>query len=504
MNISHWIERNASFAPTKAALRFEGRVYTYAALAEQVERAAQVLKGDLGVGRGDRVAHVGYNSPEFLILLFACARLGAMLVPLNWRLAAAEHLYILNDASVSALFLEQPFAHLITPVRGALPHCRIIGLDLVPEAGVQFGDLLAHSRGDSGNPNVPLDNPLLIVYTAGTTGHPKGAVLTQGALQWNAINSTHMHDLTGNDHILTVLPMFHVGGLNIQTMPALHAGATATLHRRFQPDQTLAAITAERPTMTVLVPATMQACLDSPLWPQTDFRHLRIVTTGSTTVPQHLSDAFRARGVCVLEVYGSTETAPLAIYTRPDSDFSKRGSTGLPALHCQIRVVDSDGNDLPAGHPGEILVKGANIMSEYWGNPAATAEALRDGWYYTGDIGYRDKDGYFFIVDRKKNVIISGGENIYPAEVERVLLTHPDVREAAVIGVPNARWQEVPVAVLVTVNNARLSEDTLRAHLEGQLARYKIPRRFIFADELPRNAMGKVQHFRVKDLYGTR
>ncbi|MGH7428840.1 MAG: long-chain-fatty-acid--CoA ligase [Candidatus Methylomirabilaceae bacterium] len=501
MNISRWIERNASFAPTKSALRFEDRAYTYAALAERVERAAQVLKGQLGVGRGDRVAHVGYNSPEFLILLFACARLGAMLVPLNWRLAPPEHLYIFNDASVSALFLEQPFAHLVAPVQSALPHCRIIGLDFAPEAGTQFGELLATARGDSDNPHVSLDNPLLIVYTAGTTGHPKGAVLTQEALQWNAINSIHMHDLTSDDHILTVLPMFHVGGLNIQTTPALHAGATVTLHRRFQAEATLAAITAERPTMTVLVPATMQACLDSPLWPQTDFRHLRIVATGSTTVPQHLSDAFRARGVCVLEVYGSTETCPIAIHQRPDSDFGKRGSTGLPALHCQIRVVGSDGADLPASRAGEILVKGPNVMVEYWGNQAATAEALRDGWHYTGDIGYRDADGYFFIVDRKKNVIISGGENIYPAEVERALLAHPDIREAAVIGVPDERWQEVPVAVVVPANRAPLSEDTLRVHLEGQLARYKIPRRFIFTDELPRNAMGKVQHFRVREMF---
>lgn len=500
MNISHWIERNAAFTPNKIALRFEGQAYTYAELAGQIEAAARVLKWQLGVGRGDRVAHVGYNSPEFLILLFACARLGAMLAPLNWRLAVPEHLYILENASVKALFLEEEFAALIKPLREALPLCQMVGLDFIPAEGTALVDRLAQASGDSYNPHIDLDCPLLIVYTSGTTGRPKGAVLTQNALQWNAINSMHMHNMTSEDHILTVLPMFHVGGLNIQTTPALHCGATVTLQRRFQPDQTLAAIGEDKPTMTVLVPATMQACLHSKLWSETNFSNLRLLTTGSTTVPQPLSDAFRARGVCVLEVYGSTETCPIAIYQRPDSDFSKRGSTGLPALHCEVRVINGEGQELPANQPGEILVKGPNIMFEYWGNETATAEALRNGWYHTGDIGYYDEAGYYFIHDRKKNMIISGGENVYPAEVERVLYDHPDVREAAVIGVPDPKWQEVPVALIVTGNPA-LSGDELHTFMTGQLARFKIPHRFVFVEELPKNAMGKIQHFRVRDLY---
>ncbi len=501
MNIASWIERNADFSPNRVALRFEGRTTTYAELAQQVETAAKVLKWQLGVGRGDRVAHLGYNSPELLLLLFACARLGAMLVPLNWRLAVPEHLYILKDASVKALFLEEAFVNVIEPTREALPYCEVVGLEFAPESGANFDTLLVDANGDSHNPHITLDCPLLIVYTSGTTGHPKGAVLTQEALQWNAINSIHMHNLTSADHILTVLPMFHVGGLNIQTTPAWHAGAMVTLQRRFQPDQTLTAISADKPTMTVLVPATMQACINSPLWTETDFTNLRILTTGSTTVPQHLSDAFRERGVCVLEVYGATETCPIAIYQRPDSDFSKLGSTGLPALHCQVRVVDSDGRELPAGEAGEILVKGPNVMFEYWGNEAATAEALRNGWYHSGDIGYRDENGYYFIQDRKKNLIKSGGENIYPAEVERVLHNHPDIMEVAVIGVPDEKWQEMPVAVVVPVKEANLTEEVLRAFMEGQLAHFKIPHRFIFTNELPKNAMGKIQHFRLREQF---
>jgi fatty-acyl-CoA synthase len=201
-------------------------------------------------------------------------------------------------------------------------------------------------------------------------------------------------------------------------------------------------------------------------------------------------------------MYGATETGPIAIYTRPDSDLSKVGSTGLPALHCQVRVVDSAGQELPPGEAGEIVIKGPNVLFEYWGNEAATAEVLRNGWYHTGDIGYRDEDGYYFIQDRKKNTIISGGENVYPAEVERVLYNHPGIQDVAVIGQPDPQWQEVPVAVIVPKAGATLDEAELRTFMEGQLARFKIPHRFIFTDTLPKNAMGKIQHFRVREMFG--
>ena len=227
--------------------------------------------------------------------------------------------------------------------------------------------------------------------------------------------------------MLTVLPFFHVGGLNIQTTPALHLGATVTIHSRFTPDATLAAIARDRPTLTVLVPATIQAVTDHPAWATTDLSSLKAISTGSTIVPPHLIDRFVARGVPVLQVYGSTETCPVAVYTRLGGDLSRVGSTGLPGLCCEATIIDDAGPELPPDTPGEIAVRGPNVFYEYWGNEAATREALHDGWYRTGDIGLRDADGYFWVHDRKKNLIISGGENIYPAEVERVLLEHPDV-----------------------------------------------------------------------------
>jgi fatty-acyl-CoA synthase len=495
MDLADLIDRNAAFAPDKPAIHFAGTTLTYAAFAARIEAAARALKSQLGVGRGDRVAILSLNRPDYLMLLYACARLGAMLVPLNWRLAVPEQVFILADASVRALVVEKGFEDVVEPLKQALPAVRIVGLDFAPS----FDDLLASGGSGGRNPHVDLSNPLLIVYTSGTTGRPKGAVLRQEALVWNAVMSQHMHEMTAADHVLTVLPLFHVGGLNIQTTPALQLGATVTLHPRFAPDATLEAFAKDKPSLTVLVPATMQAVIEHPRWAATDPTCLRALTTGSTQVPQGLVDTFTARGVPVLQVYGSTETCPIAVYTRLNGD-QRAGSTGLPGLVCEARVVDDDGNEVSAGVAGEVVVRGPNVFFEYWGNAADTAEALRENWYHSGDIGTRDADGHFFIHDRKKNMIISGGENIYPAEVERVLVAHPDVAEGAVIGRADPKWQEAPVAYVVRRPGCAIDARSLEAHLLTQLARFKVPREYVFVDTLPRNAMGKVQHFRLREM----
>ncbi len=498
MDLADLIDRNAAFAPYKPAIRFAESTLTYAGLAGRIADAARALKSQLGVGRGDRVAVLAANHPDTLVLLYACARLGALMVPLNWRLAVPEQVYILCDASVKALVVEQAFAPVIAPLQTAMPDVRVVGLDFAPEKGSSLAALLQAASGDGRSPHVDISCPLLIVYTSGTTGHPKGAVLRQEALVWNAVMSQHMHDMTAADHVLTVLPLFHVGGLNIQTTPALQLGATVTLQQRFAPEAALETIERDKPTLTVLVPATIQAMIEHPRWAETRLDSLRCMTTGSTQVPQHLVDAFTARNVPVLQVYGSTETCPVAVYTRLSGDWRRPGSTGLPGLVCEAKIVDDIGNEVAAGQPGEVLVRGPNVFFEYWGNAAATAEALREGWYYSGDIGTRDTQGHFFIHDRKKNLIISGGENIYPAEVERVLHRHPAVAEAAVIGRPDAKWQEVPVAYVVRRSGAAAEAAQIEAFCLAQLARYKVPREYVFVDSLPRNAMGKVQHFRLK------
>lgn len=501
MDLADLIDRNAAFAPDKVALKFQGEAWCYGLLASRVAALAKALKSQLGVHRGDRVGVLAMNHPDYLVLLYACARLGAMLVPLNWRLAVPEQVFILSDAAVKVVVVAAAFDAVCEPLAEAMPDACIVGLDYAPARGVALDELIEAGSGDGREPHVDWRSPLLIVYTAGTTGRPKGAVLAQEALLWNGVMSQHMHAMTAADHVLTVLPFFHVGGLNIQTTPALQLGATVTIHPRFIPGDTLRAFAAERPTLTVLVPATIQALLQHPAWPETDVSSLRAITTGSTLVPQMLVDGVTARGVPVLQVYGSTETCPIAVYTRLGGDVSRPGSTGLPGLLCEARVVDDAGEDVPPTVAGEVLVRGPNVLIEYWGNAAATAEALREGWFWTGDIAVRDVDGYFTIHDRKKNMIVSGGENIYPAEIERVLLAHTSIAEAAVIGVADPRWQEVPVAFVVVRDGAVVSADELRAHLVGQLARFKLPRDIVFVAELPRNALGKVQHFRLKETW---
>ena len=500
MDLASLIERNAAFAPNKPALHFEGKTLSYAALVERIEQTACALKSEFGVGRGDRVAILSLNRPDYLVLLYACARLGAMLVPLNWRLAVAEQLFILSDADAKVLVLEKAFAAALPELEKTLPEIGVVGFDFTPPRGVTYDNLLAQGGGDGRNPHTDLSNPLLIVYTSGTTGRPKGAVLRQEALFWNGVMSQHMHGLTSDDHVLTVLPFFHVGGLNIQTTPALHHGATVTIHSRFTPDAALASFGRDRPTLTVLVPAIIQAVTEHPAWPTTDLSSLKAISTGSTIVPQPLIDRLVARGVPVLQVYGSTETCPIAVYTRLGGDLSREGSTGLPGLCCEAAIIDDAGKELPPDIAGEIALRGPNVFSEYWRNEAATREALHDGWYRSGDIGRRDADGYFWVHDRKKNLIISGGENISPAEVERVLLEHPDVAECGVIGRPDPRWDEVPIAYVIRRKGASIGAGDLKAHVQLQLARFKVPRDIVFVQDLPRTALGKVQHFMLKQI----
>ena len=439
---------------------------------------------------GDRIAVIALNHPRTLALLFACARLGAVLAPLNWRLAAPELQWILDDAAPRLLFVDGSAPDVGRPGTTVRPLLPCAGTRRPSEARAGPG-----SRDAFDPVHLPENgtDPLLLVYTAGTTGRPKGAVLTPTALLANAALSRHMHALTADDHVLTVLPLFHVGGLNIQTLPALLCGATVSLHARFDPAATLAAIGQDGPTLTVLVPATMQAVAGHPAWPTADLSSLRAVATGSTVVQPAVIQPFIARGIPVLQVYGSTETAPIAIYTSLGLEYPP-GSTGRPGPGVEARAIDADGAQVPIGTPGEVCLRGPQLFSRYWQNPAATADALRDGWFRTGDIGTLAHDGSWTIHDRRKNLIVSGGENIYPAEIERVLHELPAIAEAAVVGRPDPRWQEVPEAHVVLRPGSACTEAEVIAHIRTQLAGFKAPRRVHFVTSLPRNAMGKVLH----------
>jgi len=502
MEISNWIEKWADHTPDQVAIRYRGDDISYSGFAARVSNCARALKQTLGIGRGDRVAFLDNNHPNFFYLLFACARLGALLVPLNWRLAAAEHLYVLRNAGASILIADPMFRDTFRTVQNGAPQCRCIvsGPSDMDDCW-SLSDLMNCSDGDDSNPSVSLDSPLLIVYTAGTTGRPKGAILSQKALFWNAINSQVMHGMSCTDHVLTVLPLFHVGGLNIQTTPAFHCGATVTLHRTFDPGRVLREIQDSRPTLCVLVPAQLLALIEQPAWPSVDLSCLRALTTGSTIVPQGLIKAWRDRQVPVLQVYGSTETCPIATYQTVATLGDNYASVGKPAMHCEIRIVDAHGDDAEHEVRGEILVRGANVMDGYWGDIDATRAAFKDDWFRTGDIGYRDAGGFYYIVDRQSDVIHSGGENIYPAELECILHEHPDIKEAAVVERADHKWGEVPVVVLSLVPGSLLSKEAVLALFQDRIGKYKHPKDVIFVDALPRNAMGKVQKHTIRETF---
>lgn len=479
MTIDRWIVDAAARWPDRPALVFGGETLGYAAFADRIaDRTADLAAA--GVARGDRVAWYGLNHPEVFVLLFACARAGAMLVPLNWRLAEAEVAAIVDNCAPRLVFHDAAFA-------GA---ARRLG----PRA-VAAGDRIGAGTEAAGAGKG--EDPILLVYTSGSTGRPKGAVLTQDALAANAAMSVDCHGLTPGDAVLNVLPLFHVGGLNILPTPAFSIGATVHLHERFDAAAAVGAL--QRVQCAIVVPTVLQAMLAAPGWAGADLRGLRALSIGSTDVPVDLIQAVRARGVPVLQIYGATETAPFAIYQRPD-DAEVVGSIGRAGCGCDIRLVTADGAEADVGEPGEILVRGRNVMREYWRDPVQTAGALRDGWFRTGDVARRDAQGRYWFADRIKHVIISGGENIYPAEIERALRGHPAIREVAVVGRPDPKWGAIPVAVAAA--RGALTLEDLRGWLDGRLARYKLPRALYLVDALPRNAMGKVVAAEVRALAG--
>lgn len=493
MDLAHWIERHAAFSPDRPAVRFVGHELTYAALAGRIRDAVSRLAA-LGVEEGDVVAFLGCNNPDMLVALFACARLNAMLMPLNWRLAPLEHARMLTHCPPRIVLVESSFLAHAEHLRDACTDASWITIGDAQATGFTWDG----GEGESGGKRLagPVnggDVPVLLCHTSGSTGAPKAVVLTQNAMFWNAVNSTHMHDLTSADRILTTLPMFHVGGLNIQTLPALHAGACVTLHARFDPGAVIDAIERERITLTVLVPAQLIAMMEHPRWESADLSSLRSLITGSTIVSEAFVRRVNARGLRVIQIYGSTETCPIAAYQRAEASDRKAGSAGLPALHCEVRIVDGDGNELPPGRDGEIIVRGPNVMQRYWNAPQATAATLRDGWYHSGDIGHFDDEGYLHVVSRKSDMIISGGENIYPAELEIILAECPAIREACVVGQRDERWGEIVVAVVALHPDSRMSEADVLALFAGRIARYKHPRVVRFVDALPRTELGKIK-----------
>ena len=464
------------------ALIFGDDELTYDALAGRVDRLANGLRGR-GVREGDRVAYLGNNHPALVEALFGVTLVGAILVPLNTRLSVPELAYMLRDSGARTLFFAGELEERARVAAGEAGAVDLVGVDDAGPDGMAA--LIAGASSTHAPGPASLEDPALIIYTSGTTGRPKGAVLTHGNLTWNAFNVLVDYDVTSETRALMISPLFHVASLGMGLLPTLLKGGTVVLAQRFVPGQALQLIERHRITALSGVPTTYQLLMEGPAWAETDLSSLRSLTCGGSAVPARVRQAYEARGLAFSSGYGLTETSPGATSLAPRHSVSRGESSGLAHFFTEVRV-EADG--------GEVEVRGPNVFAGYWDNPDATQSAFTpDGWLRTGDLGRLDEEGFLTIVDRAKDLIISGGENIYPAEVELAIMTLPEVTGAAVIGVPDDRWGEVPHAVLTLRPGATLTEAGFVDHLSQRLARYKVPRTFEIVDELPRTASGKVQ-----------
>ena len=490
-----WIAHHADLTPDAEALIDDGRdlVITYAALEDRTRRLASWLMGS-GVGEGDRVAFLAGNTTDAFEALFACAKLGAVLVPLNWRLAVPELQFIVDDCRPSVLIFEDDHAQAASE------------LDIATklELGAPYEAAKASADPGRATPvSATHDDPWAIMYTSGTTGRPKGAIVTHGMVFWNAVNIGDAVQLTSASTNLNVLPTFHTGGLNLYTTPVLHLGGRSVNLREFDPARLFHWLESGEVTHFFGVPSVYQFLAEDPHWEDADLSRVRSWACGGAPMPVTLLERYAARDVVIRQGMGLTETSPTVFLTDEPHALTKAGSVGKPCLHTEIRIVDEDGADVETGEIGELWVRGPNVTPGYWERPEANAESFTDGWLHTGDAARRDDDGYVYIVDRWKDMFISGGENVYPAEVEQVLFRHPDVQDVAVIGVPDERWGEVGIAVVVPRDPESFDPDSLLASCESALARYKIPKRVRLTDELPRNAAGKVLKRRLRaDVVG--
>ncbi|HEY3681888.1 MAG TPA: long-chain fatty acid--CoA ligase [Streptosporangiaceae bacterium] len=503
--IGHWATRQAFLAGDRVALVSGERQITYAEFDARTSALARALVG-LGVRRFDRVALLAPNSPEFMETLFACAKLGAICVPVNFRLGPSEIAHILADSGADTLVTHTEFAE--TAARAAaepgvrLRHTLAFG-GPAPEGALPYADVLASGDRATLEMAVAEGDVHAIMYTSGTTGRPKGAMLTHANTIANARNASMMgRGLNADDVTVTAAPMFHIGGLGVHSLPFVQLGAANVVHARFDPAAMLADMARHRVTVQFLVPAMWAAVMRVPDFDAYDLSALKLAVSGGAPTPLTVIDFFQAHGIPFQEGFGMTETAPAVSMLDADHVKEKAGSIGRPLFHVEARIVDPADRDCPADTVGELVLRGANIFAGYWMLPEATAEAFRGGWFHTGDLGRVDDDGYITLVDRKKDMIITGGENVYPVEVEQVLYRCDGVAEAAVIGLPDDHWGESVTAVVALEADASPDADALIAYARDRLAHFKCPNRVEFVDALPRNATGKVLKTELRRRYG--
>lgn len=501
MTIGDWIRKWGLISPQKTAIIFEDREWSYRALNERANRLGSLL-ADLEVQKGDRVAVLLYNCPQYIEIYTALAKVGAIAVPLNFRLAKSELTSILDDSGSETLLFGEDFGGRVEAIRHDIPVRRnryvCVG-GKTPSWSINYEKTL--NEYPPGEPKVKggitLGDPQMIMYTSGTTGVPKGALLSHRKTFFNALNANIYYGLTPGDIMLVTRSLFNSGGLLVECFPVLYKGGTVILQKRFNPEAVLEAIGKYRVTIFEAAATMYRMMLEECDISQYDLTSLKVCYTGGERIPISLLREYQERNITICQIFGLTETSTVTWLSKEDG-VRKMGSVGRPVLHGEMRIVKEEGEDIRPGEVGEIIVGGPIIMGGYWNNPRLTEETIRDGWLHTGDLATIDDEGFVYIKDRKKDMFISGGLNVYPAEIEKVYLDHPKVSDVAVIGVPDPKWGEAGKAFLVLREGQAMIQQEAIDFCREKIANYKIPKFVQFVDELPKTAAGKIRKYLLK------
>ena len=503
--LAEWFRRRAARAPERPALSFGEHTWSYGEMQRRIESLAAALCAG-GIRAGDRVAWLGFNHPMIVAALFASARIGAILVPLNYRLSPIELAAIIEDAGAHTVIVDAHHARLLQDVRGSL-HCRrYLSLGGAAQGWEPLEPLLEAGLAVPAAVSASIDDVVMLIYTSGTTGKPKGVMLSHRNVWTNNLNWILASDFTSRDVTLNCTPLFHVGGLCVVLLPTLMAGGHVILQAGFDALEFLQALERYRATVGFVVPAMMLFASQHDHFGKCDLSSMRLIVAGGAPVPEPLLRLYNARGIPVSQCYGMTEATSGVTFLETERAMSKLGSCGRAGLLNEVRLIDADGRQITQpGVRGEICMRGGNVTQGYWNRPQETAASLdAEGWMHSGDGAYFDEEGFYYICDRIKDMIISGGENIYPAEIESLLYEHPAIAEAAVIGAADQRWGESVVVIAALKAGATLSLPQLIAFLEPRLARYKLPRQLHLVDNMPRNSNGKILKTELRQRFAGR
>jgi len=496
MNSADILTKRALLTPNYEALveLSTGIRYTYADLNQRANRAANFLSEKCNVQKGDRVSILAHNSVIYVDLLFGLAKLGAILAPLNWRLTSRELTYIVNDCRPKVLIVGPEFVPVYHEMKDSIKVEHLLSLEGAEVSGEAYERLHAQALAEEPKRvEISGDEAVCILYTSGTTGRPKGAALPHRQVVWNSINTVMSWGLNEKDISPILTPMFHSGGLFVFLVPLFHVGGKLLLGRTFDPDASLKLIVDEKCTVILGVPTLFQVWMNSAQFEKADFSHVRFFISGGAPCPPSLIQAWsEKKGVVMRQGYGLTEVGVNCFSMTDEDALRKVGSVGKPIFHSEMRLVDENGRDVPTGSTGELIIKGDHVCAGYWNNEEATRQSLKDGWFHTGDMARMDEEGYFYIAGRFKDMIISGGENVYAAEVEALFREHPAVADAALIGQPDEKWGEVGVMIVACKPGQTVSAGELLQFCTGRLAKYKLPKRIEFVDALPYSPYGKV------------